>query len=149
MQFVETIAAEIPTELLLQADPSIENIHSYIENALVFAAVEKDSVVGVVVAGYLSDNTMELFNVSVSEAFQQQGVGTALIRFVLDALKAKGIVRVELGTGSFGYQLTYYQRIGFRVDSVSKDHFVNNYSEPIFESGIQLKDMLRLSIDLS
>ncbi|KZN45517.1 hypothetical protein N482_14865 [Pseudoalteromonas luteoviolacea NCIMB 1942] len=30
--------------------------------------------------------------------------------------------RVELGTGTFGYQLTYYQRLGFRVESVEVDY---------------------------
>lgn len=148
MKYVETTAAEIPIELLLQADPSIENIRSYIDSGLVFAAMERDAVVGVVIAGFLSDKTMELYNVSVSEEFQKQGVGTKLIKFVLTALKSKDVTRIEVGTGSFGYQLTYYQRVGFRVDSVLKDHFVKNYPEPIFESGIQLKDMLRLYINL-
>jgi hypothetical protein len=55
---------------------------------------------------------------------------------------------VELGTGTFGYQLSFYQRFGFRVDSVWKNHFINNYDDPIFEDGIQLKDMLRLTLKL-
>ncbi len=31
---------------------------------------------------------------------------------------------------------------------VIKDHFLDNYPEPIFETGIQHKDMLRLYIQL-
>lgn len=38
-------------------------------------------------------------------------------------LAEKNVRRVELGTGSVGYQLTYYQRHGFRVAAVVKDHF--------------------------
>ncbi|BFM48750.1 GNAT family N-acetyltransferase [Marinomonas sp. THO17] len=148
MKYLETTAAEIPIELLLQADPSIENIALYMENGLVFAAVESDLVVGVIVAGFLTDKKMELYNVSVSEAFQKQGVGTKLMEFVLARLKSQGIARIEVGTGSFGYPLTFYQAVGFRVDSVVKDHFINKYPEPIFENGIQHKDMLRLYMNL-
>lgn len=60
----------------------------------------------------------------------------------------KGVSRVELGTGSFGHQLTYYQRHGFRVDAVVKDHFLIHYPEPLMEYGIQHKDMLRLYLEL-
>jgi hypothetical protein len=70
------------------------------------------------------------------------------LKFALTELANKKVNRVELGTGTFGYQLAYYQRIGFRVESVLKDHFLANYPEPIFENGIQLKDMLRLYIEL-
>ncbi|KZN14891.1 GNAT family N-acetyltransferase [Marinomonas sp. TW1] len=148
MTFEETTAAKIPIELLLQADPSVENITSYIENGLVFAAMERDLVVGVIVAGFLSDKKMEIYNVSVLEEFQKRGVGSKLMEFVLIRLKSKGVARIEVGTGAFGYPLTYYQRIGFRVDAILKDHFVNNYPETIYENGIQHKDMLRLYLNL-
>ncbi len=58
-----------------------------------------------------------------------------------------GARRLEVGTGTFGYQLTWYQRNGFRVFAVERDFFLANYEEPIYENGIQLKDMLRLAVD--
>lgn len=67
---------------------------------------------------------------------------------MLTSLAGKGVLRVELGTGSFGHQLTYYQRHGFRVHAVLKDHFLIHYPEPLMEYGIQHKDMLRLSLVL-
>ena len=63
---------------------------------------------------------------------------------MLSQLPSKGINRVELGTGTFGYQLIYYQRLGFRVESVVKDYFLRHYSESIYENGIQHQDSLRL-----
>ena len=63
-------------------------------------------------------------------------------------MRKKSIKRLELGTGTFGYQLAYYQRHGFRVESVVRDHFLINYSQPIYEDGIQHRDMLRLIIEL-
>ncbi len=56
---------------------------------------------------------------------------------------------MEVGTGSFGYQLAFYQRHGFRVTSIDRDFFARNYPEPIFEDGIQLFDMLRLTLRYS
>jgi len=35
------------------------------------------------------------------------------------------------------------------MDSIDKDFFLKNYSEPIFELGIQHKDMLRLAMLLN
>jgi len=97
-----------------------------------------------------TNSLAEIFNVSVSPELQGQGqgLGSKLLKLVLSQLPSKGINRVELGTGTFGHQLTYYQRLGFRVDSVIKDHFLLNYSEPIYENGIQHKDMLRLYVDI-
>ncbi len=58
-----------------------------------------------------------------------------------------GARRLEVGTGTFGYQLAWYQREGFRVFAVERDFFLVNYEEPIYENNIQLKDMLRLAVD--
>jgi len=148
MKFVETTSSEIPIELLLEADPSEQSILSYLESGLIFATVRNEVAIGVCVVSLESETRAELFNISVSKEFQQQGVGTKLLEFVLQELKSKGVKRLELGTGTFGYQLAYYQRLGFRVDSVLKDYFVSHYPDPIFEQGIQLKDMLRLYLNL-
>ncbi len=97
----------------------------------------------------MGEQTAEIFNIAVAPARQQQGIGSGLLRFVLASLAEKGVRRVELGTGSFGHQLTYYQRHGFRVETVVKDHFLIHYPEPLMEHGIRHKDMLRLSLKLT
>ena len=73
-------------------------------------------------------------------------LGKKLLEFVINYFKEIGAKSLELGTGTFGYQLLFYQRFGFRVESIRKNFFVDNHSEPICEEGIQLKDMLRLSL---
>ncbi|MFM9271973.1 hypothetical protein ACJ7V3_17220 [Halomonas elongata] len=40
------------------------------------------------------------------------------------------------------------ERAGSRVESVIRDHFLDNYVEPIHEQGIQHKGMLRLALTL-
>ncbi len=138
----------VPLALLLEADPSQQSINSYLADAWCFAAYQQEAMVGICVVREIKPQVAEVFNVSVLPECQRQGIGSALLRFALGQLSEMNIRRVELGTGTFGYQLTYYQRLGFRVESIIKDHFLVNYSEPIFEHGIQHKDMLRLSLNL-
>ena len=148
MTFVEMNPAHLPLALLLEADPAASRIAAYLPGAWGFAALADNEVVGACVAGLVGEQTAEIFNIAVAPNRQQQGIGSGLLRFVLTNLAGKGVCRVELGTGSFGHQLTYYQRHGFRVDTVVKDHFLIHYSEPLMEHGIQHKDMLRLSLML-
>lgn len=148
MKYIEIHSDLIPISLLLEADPSESNIRSSLQNSLCFAAVEGEDVVGACVVKSLTDECAEIVNMSVFPQQQGKGIGSALLNFVLLELKEHNFKRVELGTGCFGYQLTYYQRAGFRVDSVSKDHFLHHYSEAVFEHGIQHKDMLRLYLNL-
>ncbi|MBY8072092.1 GNAT family N-acetyltransferase [Vibrio fluvialis] len=149
MHYLRVEPDDIPMSLLLEADPSPQNIATYLHDAWCFVVTHHGAVIGACVVKALDETTAEIFNVSVAAPFQQQGIGSELLRFALHELKNSNVQRVELGTGTFGYQLTYYQRLGFRVDSVLKDHFLKHYPEPIFEQGIQHQDMLRLSLDLN
>ncbi|MGU5716128.1 GNAT family N-acetyltransferase [Aeromonas taiwanensis] len=149
MEFLEMETGQLPMALLLEADPAERRIAAYLPGAWGFAAREGNLVVGACVAGQVGEQTAEIFNIAVAPARQQQGIGSGLLRFVLASLAEKGVRRVELGTGSFGHQLTYYQRHGFRVETVVKDHFLIHYPEPLMEHGIRHKDMLRLSLKLT
>ncbi len=148
MEYIEVKSSEIQLELLLEADPSEASISSYLPNSWCFVASENKQVLGACIVKPLSPDLAEIYNVSVFPKHQGKGIGSGLLKFVLSQLPIKGVQRVELGTGTFGYQLTFYQRLGFRVDSVVKDHFLVNYKEPILESGIQHKDMLRLYLEI-
>lgn len=48
----------------------------------------------------------------------------------------------------FFYKLALYQKCGFRMTGIDKDFFVRHYEEAIFENGIQVVDMVRLSQDI-
>lgn len=149
MNFKKIQSKEIPIKLLLLADPSEANIKSYLDGAQCFVAYEGDMILGVAVTKVIDALNTEIHNISIYPEYQKIGIGTKLLEYSLACLKEQGVKTVKLGTGSFGYQLTYYQRIGFRVESVIKDYFLENYSSPVFENGIQHKDMLRLYIELS
>lgn len=140
--------AEVPMNLLLEADPSEEKVKAYLAKSHCFVGTLNEKVVGVFVLQPIDEQIIELMNIAVDPKYQGKGIGKKLLHQAIEAAKKLKAERLELGTGTFGYQLAFYQKAGFRVDSIAKDFFLKNYTEPIFEMGIQHKDMLRLAMIL-
>ncbi|MBY6093303.1 GNAT family N-acetyltransferase [Ferrimonas balearica] len=141
-------ATELPVDLLLEADPDIRQVARYQEKGLGFVAELDDKVVGVAVVVLGAGGKAELMNIAIEPAQQATGLGSQLLAYVIGQARAQGIRQLGLGTGTFGHQLRFYQRQGFRVVAVERDHFLIHYSEPIFEDGIQHKDRLWLELTL-
>lgn len=142
----EISVTHAPIELLLLADPSEEKIRSSLSGSKCFVAMRDASVVGACVVQPRGADSYELMSIAVLPEQQRSGYGTELLRWVIDFYRHAGARQLELGTGTFGYQLAFYQRQGFRVTSIDRDFFVRNYPQPIFEDGIRLIDMLRLTL---
>ncbi len=141
-------SSDAPFNLLLEADPSLDQIETYLPISECYVAEEKGEIVGVCVLCRRSEKMTELMNIAVAPARQRQGIGTRILKEAISVARSSKLESLEVGTGTFGYQLAFYQRAGFRVDRIDKDFFLKNYTEPIFENGIQLKDMLRLVLYL-
>ncbi|MFC4727174.1 GNAT family N-acetyltransferase [Coralloluteibacterium thermophilus] len=140
----EVPADEAPMALLMLADPSEEKIRAYLPGSRCFVGSSDGSDVAACVVLPRDAGTYELMSISVRPDRQQRGHGTALLKWVLAFFGRLGARRMEVGTGTFGHQLAFYQRQGFRVARIDRDFFVDNYPEPIFEDGIRHLDMLRL-----
>ena len=145
---IEEIRSELPWDLFLIADPSREAIVKYLKKGHAYVAKIDGQVFGGYILVKRENSVYELMNMAVYPEFQNQGLGTRLLKALIEALKKRGAKKLEVGTGTFGYQLRFYQKVGFRVDFIDKDFFLKNYPEPIFENGIQHKDMLRLVLKL-
>jgi len=145
----EVPAADAPMELLLLADPSEDKVRSYLSGSRCFVASRGAVLVGACVVQPRGAGTHEVMSIAVPPAHQKSGYGTALLKWVIAFYRSAGARQLEVGTGTFGYQLAFYQRQGFRVTSIDPDFFVRNYPEPIFEDGIRLFDMLRLTLKYS
>ncbi len=144
IQIEEVAASEAPMDLLLFADPSRTKVEGYLRQSRCYIATLKEQSVGVCIVKQISADTYELMNISVAPKYQKNGIGKKLLQHVIISTREAKANRLEVGTGTFGYQLAFYQREGFRVNAIDKDYFKVNYDEPIYEDGIQLKDMLRL-----
>lgn len=143
----EVVPSAAPLVLLLLADPSEEKVRAYLPTSRCFVVFNDGAVAGVCVVQQKDAGVHELMNIAVAPEQQKRGVGTRLLQWVIERYRAAGAKTLEVGTGSFGYQLTFYQRHGFRVAAIDRDFFVTHYDEPIIEAGIRLRDMLRLRIE--
>ncbi|HEY1028955.1 MAG TPA: GNAT family N-acetyltransferase [Pseudomonas sp.] len=141
-------ADQAPMQLLLDADPNPALIARYLHDSHCAVARLNDAIVGVYVIKAQTADTWELMNIAVAPEHQSQGIGARLLRHAIDQARQLGARRLELGTGSFGHPLTFYQRAGFRVVAVEPDYFLSHYPEALFENGLQHKDRLRLALEL-
>ncbi|ERI50060.1 IAA acetyltransferase [Pseudomonas sp. EGD-AK9] len=139
---------QAPMHLLLEADPSAEAIAGYLHDCHCVVARLGRTTVGVYLLKALTADTWELMNIAVASEHQGQGIGRLLLDHAITQSRLLGARRLELGTGSFGHQLTFYQRAGFRVVAVEPDYFLTHYPEPLFEHGLQHRDRLRLALTL-
>jgi ribosomal protein S18 acetylase RimI-like enzyme len=139
----------IPYDLLLKADPSKDNIDRYIIDSVIYTAEFKQQTVGCCVLCNVDHETIEIKNIVVDERFQGRGIGTLLLDDAIQKAKSKGFKKIIIGTGNSSIgQLYLYQKVGFRISGIKVDFFRENYSEPIFENGIECRDMIVLEIEL-
>ena len=148
LKFRKVSLNDAPMNLLLLADPAESKVREYLSESHCFQAEKSGNTVGVYVLRPLGNSSYELMNIAVAPESQKQGIGSTLLNHAISSAKELGAKKLEVGTGSFGYQLGFYQKAGFRVSSIEKDFFLRHHNEPIIISGIQLKDMIRLTIEL-
>jgi len=142
-------AEELPMELLLLADPSEKLVREYVSRGKCFIMTLDGLIVGTYVIIPTRPETVEIVNVAVNENYHGKGYGKQLVLHAIETAKQEGYKTIEIGTGNSGVvQLALYQKCGFRMTSIDRDFFVRHYDEPIFENGIQVIDMVRLSQDL-
>lgn len=140
---------EAPMDLLLLADPSEELIREYLSKGICYTAEKNGQLVGVILIVYKIPDNAEVMNIAVKEEFQKQGIGREILTYIQKELKNKGVKALEIGTGNSSiFQLLLYQRCGFRITKIDFDFFRKNYPEPIYENGIECRDMLRLTMEL-
>ncbi len=128
------------------ADDSADEVLGYYQTGTLFASDDvAGTPIGIVLAVDRSDGAAELKAVAVDEALHNRGVGTRLVAAALDALRARGVDRVVVGTSSSGVgQLAFYQKAGFRLERIERDFFhpERGYPDGALENGIPLRDMV-------
>lgn len=141
---------QIPYELLLLADPSKKLIDEYLESSSVFIAKKNAEIVGIMVMFPLTADSVEIKNIAVRPENQGQGVGKYLIENALQFALANKQKTICIGTANSSIgQLYLYQKLGFELTEIRRNFFTDNYSDPIYENGIQAKHMVVLTRQLS
>ncbi len=141
--------ALMPYELLLLADPSEDLVEEYLKHADVFVARKNDETIGVIVLLSLTSETVEIKNIAVNPAFQGQGIGHFLIENIIRVATTNKQKRICIGTANSSIaQLYLYQKLGFEINEIRMNFFTENYTEPIYENGIQAKHLLLMTREL-
>lgn len=139
----------LPYDLFLQADPSRAMIDSYRAGADVFLLREAGHVLGGVIFR-VSGMTAEIKNIAVGPKLQGQGIGKLLLHSMIREAGLRGLKTLFIGTGNSSIgQLHLYQRLGFELSEIRRNFFVENYSEPIWENGIECRHMVMLEKTIS
>lgn len=135
-----------PYDLLLTADPDRKKIDSYLSVSDCFIATGQHTLAGVIVVQKTNDETAEVMNLAVAESCRRRGIARKLLQYIIkDWASGQGVSRLIIRTGtSAPGPLMLYQQEGFNLIDVDYDYFVRNYSEPIFENGIQCRHQLIL-----
>ncbi|RAZ67850.1 GNAT family N-acetyltransferase [Planococcus maitriensis] len=140
---------ELPLGLLLEADPSEQLVRDYCAGGHCFIAEQQETVIGVFVLIALDSDVAEIKNIALAEPQRGKGLGKQMVLSALEEAKKLGFRSVEIGTGNSSLaQLALYQKCGFRMKSIDRDFFTRHYDDPIFENGLQCRDMVRLDYQL-
>jgi len=144
---VRLTAEQAPKALLLLADPDWTQVQQALVHATIYGYQLADQIVGVLVLKVTKPKTMEIMNVAVDPSYQHRGIAKALLTATIKSCQQDANCdQLEIGTGNSSLrQLGLYQRAGFEMTTIWVNYFVDNYSESIYEDGIQCKSMVRLA----
>lgn len=136
---------EIPFGLLLLADETIEAIKKYIYNCDIYVLDIDNKIIGTFALLKADEQEIEIKNIAVDSNYQGQGIGSYLLSHIKEISKQTHVSRIIVGTPDVSdMQIRFYEKNGFKKFDAKKNFFINNYSLPIIENGIQLKDMQML-----
>lgn len=140
----------IPFDLLELADPSRKQIESYLKTSSCHIITYENLAIGVLVLQAIDSTRIEIKNIAILPSEQGKGLGTQLLNYAEEYCRKEAYKSLIIGTGNSSIgQLALYQKLGFEIAEIKHRFFLEHYSEPIFENGIQCKHMIVLKKDLT
>lgn len=72
-----------------------------------------------------------------------------MINYVKETANKENYTEIIVGTADNGInQIRFYERNGFVKYAVKKNYIIDNYSRPVVDDGVLLKDMVMLKMKL-
>lgn len=140
---VQTTEIEQLVDLLHEAEEDDQRIRDALGNAAyeVHSGWIDGHLVGAAVVDWTHDPDSEILYIAVREKHRGKGYGRELLHNLMAELDKHGR-RLVVGTANSSLDnIAFYQRSGFRMDSVKRGHF--DYVQPeVTEFDIPLRDML-------
>ena len=134
-------------ELLLIGDEQQDMVEKYIYQCDLFALYEEDTLMAVCAVVWHDHATIEVKNIAVYEQYRRRGFGRYLLEFVCHHYSDSARTLL-VGTGESPATLPFYKRCGFTYSHRIPEFFTDHYDHPIFEDGVQLRDMVYLKKEI-
>ncbi|WP_373495121.1 GNAT family N-acetyltransferase [Aquiflexum sp.] len=135
-----------PYYLLELADPSRRMIDSYLPYSEVYLVESIEKIIGVYVLFPLDQReTIEIKNIAVLPEFQGKGLGKLMLGHAEEISQNMGFSKLRIATANTSIaQLKLYLSRGFLLLEIIPEFFIDNYEVPIFENGVQCRDLMVL-----
>lgn len=126
--------------LLLLADEEEAMIDRYLERGTMYV-LEDGGVKAECLVTDEGGGILEIKNIAVQPLFQRRGYAKTLLEFIERTYKSS-FKTLQVGTGDSPATIPFYQKLGFVRSHIIKNFFIDNYSRPIYDGGVLLKDMV-------
>jgi ribosomal protein S18 acetylase RimI-like enzyme len=114
----------------------------------VYRLDDDGQVVGAATMQWRGD-ACEIMELAIAPERQKQGLGKHLVALLIQEARRRGKPQIVVGTANSSIDnIAFYQKCGFRMDQIRKDHFAY-YGETHYEDGIQVRDMLVFRYELA
>ena len=133
-------------DLLLEADPSKDMIHKYLNDSDVYALKKGDELISIAVILPISRKTLELKNIVTKESYRNKGYAKTLLKHLSGNYKQK-YDRMLVGTTE--NNIPFYVKQGFdKYEKTIKNFFIDNYDEEIKDGDLICADLIYYSKEL-
>lgn len=133
-------------DLLLEADPSKDMIHKYLDDSDVYALKKEDELISIAVILHIDRKTLELKNLVTREKYRNKGYAKTLLKSLCGNYKQK-YDRMLVGTTE--NNIPFYVKQGFdKYEKTIKNFFIDNYDEEIKDGDLICTDLIYYSKDL-
>ena len=133
-------------DLLLEADPSKDMIHKYLNDSDVYALKKEDELISIAVILHIDRKTLELKNIVTKENYRNKGYAKTLLKSLCGNYKQK-YDRMLVGTTE--NNIPFYVKQGFdKYEKTIKNFFIDNYKEKIKDGELTCTDLIYYSKDL-
>ena len=133
-------------DLLLEADPSKDMIHKYLNDSDVYALKKEDELISIAVILHIDRKTLELKNIVTTEKYRNKGYAKTLLKHLSGNYKQK-YDRMLVGTTE--NNIPFYVKQGFdKYEKTIKNFFIDNYKEEIKDGELTCTDLIYYSKDL-
>ncbi|PPA71964.1 GNAT family N-acetyltransferase [Jeotgalibacillus proteolyticus] len=134
---------------LKMADDNEQEINSYIKTGSLWSIRDQESIIGAVLLIPYGNSGLEIKNIALAEEMRGKGTGKSVIERIVQLARNEGYKKLLVGTANSSIEtIIFYQKCGFRMKEVKQNYF-SHYEPPIFESGIQVLDMIVFELLIS